>query len=210
MKSVLLGLLLSLVLASGVRSQVLIRAERPAWQVGDTWTWRFENSGGEAGQRTNTVLRIQDFRGRTAYVVSPSAEDVHYVMDDDLNVIAYLDKKSGSVRGERTGLRYRDWPLEVGKSWKGDGTQIFDGQKTIVEMTLAVEAHEEVAVPAGTFQSFRVVARSQVTTPQGRQFTQEEVMWWAPSILNRARYTRKTSTGFSEKGELVSYSIMVR
>ena len=183
------------------------RADRPVWSVGDTWTYQTTDAEGQIGERTNTVVKIEPFNGATAYFVSFTGIKELSVFDEDINVVAFVDPASGAVVGERQGLRYWSWPLEVGMTWAYSGTQTVGGRTTSVQATVSVEAYEDLTVPAGAFGAFRVVVRSRVSTPEGRKFDQTETNWWAPAAGNSVKYSRTTSTtGFRESRELVRFT----
>jgi hypothetical protein len=90
------------------------------------------------------------------------------------------------------------WPLRVGQTGTAKGTVREARYRSVPvpgSLRWAVEAHEEVAVPAGRFQAFRLVfdVRDEDTPPpgsaQGRGFYQPDVrtrwrfrLWYAPEV----------------------------
>jgi len=98
-----------------------------------------------------------------------------------------------------------DWPLEVGKTWNSSHRLVSGTGQTIpVDVTWKVEAYEEVKVPAGTFNAFRVSA----TSSDG-----VEVDWFAPdlgvfvksSVNRNAKYW--AGGAGTQEGELISLDI---
>jgi hypothetical protein len=69
-----------------------------------------------------------------------------------------------------------EFPLVVGKTWKKQYKVTFHAQNREVpfEATQAVEAYEDIVVPAGTFKAFRV--RTSDTLGN------ENVQWFAPDL----------------------------
>lgn len=190
------------------------RAERPMWSAGDEWTYAYAiqwpaatNRKDEAGERTSTVVKIESFRGARAYFVSFSGVRELSVFDEDINVIAFVDAASGAVVGERAGMHYWSWPLEVGKSWTFTGTQTVAGRTTSVQGAVVIEGYEDITVPAGTFGAFKSVVRTRITAPDGRVFEQAEIYWWTPAVGNSIKYSRVTSTGLREQRELIRYTL---
>ena len=66
------------------------------------------------------------------------------------------------------------WPLEVGKSWTARTKQTNHAAKTAIDLeyTQTVEAYEQITVPAGTYQTFRVRTVNSLGD--------ENVQWWSP------------------------------
>lgn len=69
-----------------------------------------------------------------------------------------------------------DWPLEVGKSWtRRYNMTLHQANRVIpVEVKVAVEAYEDVAMPGGTFKAFRI--RS--VDNQGN----DDLNWFSPEL----------------------------
>jgi hypothetical protein len=96
------------------------------------------------------------------------------------------------------------WPLKVGAHWTSTCTSQESGiivgyphnQTTRLEYT--VEAYEEVVVPAGTLEAYRIL----VQTP-GRPAT--TYRWWAPEACAWARESRGPDPSENVTLELTSY-----
>jgi hypothetical protein len=97
-----------------------------------------------------------------------------------------------------------EWPLEVGKSWTREQRMtIHAANRTIpYVLTQKVESFEDVAVPAGTFKTFKV---STVTS-----LGDENLVWFSPDlgifVKQSLRRTAKNPQGpGTREFELVSY-----
>lgn len=189
---------------------------RPTWQVGDSWTYRVtDEHGGVLGEYTSALDRIEPFRGvMGAYfvereVISGRVERIAFarfvVYDENFNEIGYIDEV-GVVIAEITGMRIWSWPLVVGNSWNFNGTHIApaSGRRTAISGRVNVKAYEEVTVPAGRFNAFRVVLELENPQAEG-QFGWTAEYWFAPDVGNLVKSMRFTPAGFSIE-KLLSYT----
>jgi len=127
------------------------------------------------------------------------------VYDLNLNWMAYI-KKGVEQTSASPCLKEFDWPLKVGKSWstfydyfdRSRGSS-FRGASEPVK----VESYEEVKVPAGTFQTFKIVREARVF---------KVTNWYSPSIgISIKRQIERTADNILGYGrfliELMEYSI---
>jgi hypothetical protein len=93
-------------------------------------------------------------------------------------------------------------PLEVGKQWRSEGNtmNLHSGLAFRTSGSAKVAGQEQVTVPAGTFDTFRVelTVRNINTTDQTKSSTTTVVVWYAPAIN---RWVRKKSE-FRYEGRL--------
>jgi hypothetical protein len=76
---------------------------------------------------------------------------------DKVGTVAVLDKAGRLQMRYDPPLTY-EWPLEVGRTWTQDITiTLGNGTKMPMKAVWKVEAVEDVTVPAGTFQAWRLV-----------------------------------------------------
>jgi hypothetical protein len=95
-----------------------------------------------------------------------------------------LTKLDGKLEEKATPSR-RDyaWPLTVGTSWEYTYTRerLFDRQTEELITAAVVEREETVTVPAGTFQTFKLVYRNTRTQVVGGEW------WYAPAVKSYVR-----------------------
>jgi hypothetical protein len=98
------------------------------------------------------------------------------LQDDQLGTYAVLNAKGDVLMSYEPPLSFR-WPLEVGKTWTQQITLTVNPGNQRVPMTAnwAVEAYEDVTVPAGTFKAWRVVMTD--------NFGFRQVTWSVPTEM---------------------------
>jgi hypothetical protein len=152
------------------------RAERPVYNVGDKWI------------RTDGI-----------YVLVRIDKDV-YVFSAGGGKEFHLTKNLGVSKIIVEGRPELDleppanlsWPLEVGKwgvaraLWRTPPPQPLANFTGSVSLTWQVEAHEDVATPAGTFKAFRITQKIETVSSSfggsGQLFGQV-FLWYAPDAL---------------------------
>lgn len=158
----------------------------PEWRPGDRWVYRW-TSGEHTGSRTVEVVEIRDVGGVRYYVAR--SEDAHEYWTPELHW-------AGLVRDTRVEARMLPpepwfvWPLEVGRRWTHTG--VFEdksGRKESAQ-NFVVEAAETVEVPAGRFETLRLVRES--TTLHFDRY------WYSPRVRSYVKWTgRRGETEFT-------------
>ena len=149
-----------LLVAGTVFAQQTPVGERPSWTQSDTWTW----SDPAVHQLKHTVLAVaQDYY--VAEIVAGSQRSTSTV-DRDLH-------PKGNI------VMQFQWPLSLDTNWKRTLTGAApDGSTGPWEITSVVEASETVAIPAGSFDTFRIKGRHCNTKNNA---CGDFLMWYAPS-----------------------------
>ena len=145
------------------------RAERPTYTIGEKWI----RSDGDF-----ELVRME--KGRYIFLSSDGRE---IELTPDLSITKVS-------RGKDQYLQIDDppplaWPLEVGKSGRGQATWTFSGNRLASLKVLyewKVEAFEEVKTVAGVFQAFRIVHTWRWRGWLRAGETERKViMWYAPA-----------------------------
>lgn len=170
-------------------------AEAPTRNVGDEWTYL------QTGQGVRHATKVVGIEG-DLLVITRSDRPPEYR--------AYLNRNLTVVKaagGEASvGWRFLDFPLFAGKSWsytseaQNPRTRAWYSYNNVA----TVLAHEEIAVPAGKFQAFKI--RHQSSTPY---WLGETVYWYASAVkaivkiqdVSQNFWTSPTDT------ELISFSL---
>ena len=154
----------------------------PEWRVGD-----------------RTVLQLGDL-SRLTLVVAGRLPDA-YVLDNGsgpggLTMRRGLDLSNlGDYAGNGepfhllspADTRYH-WPLWVGKRWQCEFVdRTVGGPAMPVEVAYFVEAVETISVPAGTFETLRIVRHERRRTSQGPSRLRTQLTWYAPSVGSEVR-----------------------
>jgi hypothetical protein len=181
---------------SAGRSRSVVQAERPRWGAGDSWTYRGKGRDG-AYTITRRVIAEGVFEGREAYEVQGG--DARYWYTKQLGYIA-------RVSGDRVLRRASppedwQWPLQVGKSWSVTVTWEDDApaRRVVLTTVWAVEAHEDITTPAGTFKAFKV-SRREVQSGATREF------WYSPVVKGWVKVRATDTAAGSYEEELTAYS----
>ena len=111
--------------------------------------------------------------------------------------------------------KYWEFPLEVGKTWQYTARADFDrtggarnGPSNRTDVSIRVEAFEDVTVPAGTFRAFRTRKDYYALTPGDfavRATRWSQLWWFAPAVKWVVKYT-STRPG-EQEWELTSYRL---
>src|SRR5439155_14368 len=151
------------------------RAERPVYKVGDKWI------------RTDGIyvlVRID----KDVYVFSAGGgKEFH--LSKDLGITKII--LEGRTELDLEPAPRLSWPLEVGKwgttrlLWRSAPPQPLPNFTGSVGLIWQVDAHEDVATPAGTFPAFRITQKIETVTGSqggsGQQFGQV-MLWYAPDV----------------------------
>lgn len=162
MKSIFAAVILSTAIA-GTASAQTAAFKCPA--IGTQFTFKaasLERINTATGQDGNVCLFSSISDGKTA------ALRVHW------GLIGSVDAQGESFAG---GLDLKSlWPLKVGNKITNDVTVVGrDGKSYSATVTVDVTAYEKVAVPAGTFDAFRVEESRAGESAR-------HIHWWAPAL----------------------------
>jgi TPR repeat protein len=232
-------LILFVSLSAAVSTADVMPCRYVSWPVmlGATWTMRFTVGGTDADKRSSTIVStrqelvvdvsgdsfVEEIRSETTSVDIPGlkAGDIK----PEVYQVAYRCSERGPVQnGDRPDPRTRvvyEGPevlgtLAQGVEWDSSYTMSQIGK---VPTHSRVVALEKVAVPAGTFDAWRIEFQSgyQTSPPRAMISTTTGTKWYAPNV-GLVRMEEKTVTKIPElkknnesvsdiKAELVSYKI---
>jgi hypothetical protein len=149
----------------------------PRWQAGD----RFVFVRGSAQRLTMHVEAESDGFALVDDTTKSSQLLSHELADLGLREPDARGKMQAVIALAPGDARYH-WPLWVGKRWSCQFYRKAPGQPPLpLLVTYAVEASEEVTVPAGTFQTLRILRRTSVAA-QGTFLERASLCWYAPRI----------------------------
>jgi hypothetical protein len=171
-----------------------------AWRVGDEWRFRWESPRGK-GTYAWVVARESTVNGLPSYIVKSGSREIVFAKGEAK--LGWQEERVKGVVVERASPPsfYFVWPLEVGKTWEYayNWENITDRQTAELVRRCTVEAIESITVPAGTFDSFRVVCRNKGGQ---RQFT----YWYSDIIKMYVKQLSFLAYGVQTR-ELVSYTV---
>jgi hypothetical protein len=156
--------------APAATSAMPMTANLPAWRPGDRWIYGW-TSGAESGVKTVEALEIRDINRVSFYLVRVGAAEVFYTRDLHW---------AGTMEDGRVAARMTPpqplfaWPLEAGRTWTHRGTFEDRSGKTDFNDLFSVEATEVVEVPAGRFNTFKIVRQT--------DRRDSDQYWYAPDV----------------------------
>lgn len=188
----------SLVEAQPVLRKDLSR-QKPEWKIGFQWQYALRLPG-RSGSPRREIVREDIFEGTPSYVVRSGRNENFYTKD----AFGLLATASGgkAISKRNAPHQYFSWPLEVGKEWRT--TYIRENVETkssqTLDYTVLLANVEEVKVPAGTFDSFKV----EVYGFQNGTLVAEH--WYSPKVRWFVKERFYLSNGVREE-ELVSFKV---
>ncbi len=184
----------------------LEQATRPEWKIGYEWSYKITLSRypNKIWEEKEKVIGRQKFKKVPCYLVSwslaelnkpPSATGESYYTENLNRKASYLiEKGSRHLQHELfPEIKIFDWPLEVGKNWKANYKlkyEIKKRYKTVrVRGTFEIVEKEKVKVPAGEFETFRIVLKIR----RERKEVLFREWWYSPklSLIVRKKIYRK-------------------
>lgn len=131
----------------------------PAGTV-STYYRRSSGSFGTADGPVNWTRVDQEWQGKPVYAaVSPQAgTTLHDPASNNFGMLAMLNRSGEPVLSFEPPVGYR-YPLKVGNEWSSKHTMTtYPGRETRPhELSYKVEAYEPITVPAGTFNTYRIL-----------------------------------------------------
>ena len=175
------------------------RARTPEWKAGYRWQYLF-TAPGVKGTIVNQVAREEVFEQSPSYVLAIGKNEYPHAKIN-LGVLATVSGGKTINKNDPPSLPLA-WPLETGKKWRNSYMSVDAERKRAqrIDTEVVVAALEEVRVPAGIFEAFRVETYD---TQTGELISEQ---WYAP----RARWFVKTKI-YRDEGpldqELISFKL---
>ena len=144
------------------RPHAFVVPEPPIWSTGDSWRFVSTSTAGDRRTYTWRVDREETVEGVTYYVLKSGTAERFYRKSD---LADSHENRQNAVATRNTPPRlYYVWPMSVGTGWeqryRHERPQ--DKQAYDTSYSAAVEAEEVVTMPAGTFQTLKIVYRDRV------------------------------------------------
>jgi len=190
----------------------------PVLKTGDTWTMGYMYINETPCEITNKVIGEDVVNGKLCYILNsifepPLLPQMLLIVDkstlDIMTILSFIiteeDSFETNVNYSYTYFDSLMFPLETGKTWKVKETESIlttirnetITQDTTSIYTYIVEKIEEIEVPAGTFNCFRIVKYN--------EDGDKEVTWWYSDDAKTNIKEFEHETG--EDIVLVSYSV---
>ena len=195
----------AVLLATGCASTSNTRAQQralvaPEWKVGDEWAYRWEEPTG-GGTYVASVVRKETLDGVEHFVVKSGVERETYHRASDL--ATSMEKVSGGIDTRLVPPRTNyQWPLAVGKTWELTFRQERPMARETSDLVWVwhVEKEETVSVPAGTFNTLKIVCRDKRTNKPIYE------AWHSPDVKQFVRVREYLQPGTRER-ELIAFKL---
>jgi hypothetical protein len=176
-------------------------AQAPTLVAGSEFV--FQRKSLETGRISTYTWIIKEkrkYRYKDAYWVDASGGkgDIYWVFDLNFNLMAIF-KKGKQIEEISPNITRFKWPLKVGKRWSFsyDFWELDKSGQGVINSVI-VKSYEEVAVPAGTFQVFKIFRQGE---------TLDETYYYAPSVGMTVKVELLRTGGKGYLDELKEYSI---
>jgi hypothetical protein len=160
----------------------------PEWRPGDQWVYTW-TSGPTSGTKIVEVLEIREINTVPFYLVRIGGAEQFYTMNLQW---------AGSMRDQKVQTRmippqpWFMWPLEAGRSWVHRGTYEDGSGKTSHNDSFSVVGVEVVEVPAGRFNTLKVVRET--------DSRDSDQYWYASEVRFYAKWVgRRGDVQFEEE-----------
>jgi hypothetical protein len=176
-------LLSALLFASGAHAQVTAGAAAmpTSFVEGERWEWQMSITPdvGASRKPTRTVVTTPDglrFKNH---------RDNVYPLSVPFETGPFFNTKSRTA--------WMQWPLEVGKTWTFEGEFNPNNALALLRQQAKVVSLEEVTVPAGTFQAYKVQFVGTANAGSS-SWDRNETFWYAPAVRALVKATVDTPT----------------
>jgi hypothetical protein len=162
--------------------------DRPDIHVGDRWSWQHTNGlvGEKDYTRIEDVIELSDNEIRTRERIKGRAGSNVAAFTREWNPI------DGSSARFEPFLSELSFPLKVGKTWDASADKMLfsNGKHGKFNLKAQVVAAEKVTVPAGTFDTYKIVVHLDAigTDEDANIGKTEETIWYAPSVKRYVKY----------------------
>jgi hypothetical protein len=151
------------------------KAERPEVNAGDQWQFAVYYSVPVA--KPNRVWVIESV---TPVGITATENGEPLTLTPELNVLESPSQKESNSRA-------LSFPLEVGKRWRYASDWVFKPKSSTgrSDVEVVVTGREKIAVPAGEFDAFKLVAKGKLsgTSPINSQYDAQTTTtyWYSPA-----------------------------
>lgn len=163
-------------------SACLAQVSSPEYNLGDWWMFELRGSGDSRTQYKETVE-----------VIHPD----HVVVTTESGRRRTFSQRMNPLDATRTEIPLVTFPLEVGKKWSAKHDWKNGTHYGTNSMKYEVVAKEEVVVPAGKFEAYKIEGFGFVDDKVanwgsvGGQPKVVETYWYAPSVKRIVKYDNK-------------------
>ena len=188
------------------------RVDTPPIRVGDSYVYESKDPDDPRSSLT-TRRTVTSTRGKIVLSSinldrkSAKARSLHF--DREWNLIATRNA-DGSGLDYAPPLKYYDFPLFPGKTWRRTTTETHTRTGATRTHTVegAVEEWETVSVPAGTFWAIKVSLQTELFDPRtGERITGADESWYVPEVRRSVKSLTTGKGGSQRLIQLLRYEL---
>jgi len=198
-------LVLSTMALAAVCSHALANeTDAPSIEIGDTWIFKGRNNP----VVEDVVTKIEDGNITIQRTYNNDPKTTHnWVFTAEWNEVVGRIGDGREFKDTPAGTTFK-FPMALGMEWKSEARRTLANRGTIQSRVSRVEAVENITVPAGTFQAYKIVAAtkwsSENTDSYGMpraQGSYNQTYWYAPEINRYVKFFEDGTTRL----ELIEY-----
>jgi hypothetical protein len=192
----------ALVLLAGCAAPGTLSVAVPQWRVGEEWTYRYDGPG-SAATFVWAVDRDEVVDGQSCHVIKSGNREIFCRTADFALVRETVDGTVvRRIAAPRSGWRWVDFPLTVGKTWEMSYTEErpADGKLEDVQRCYTVGARETIDVPAGALDTLRIAC------VDARTGASAGTIWYGPPVRQPVKGDLVLSAG-KQVRELTAYRL---
>ncbi|NEX16818.1 MAG: hypothetical protein C1943_09355 [Halochromatium sp.] len=192
------------------------QVDAPPIAVGDTYVYEsrpLDEDGSSPGSHLVTRRTVTDtgrFVTLSSLVLQTQGAKPRMLYYDRQWNLVQSRNTSGSGRDYSPALRYYDFPLYPGKTWRETTTETDTKTGAIRQHTLSgrVEGWETVSVPAGTFHGIKVELKTELYDPNsGEHIIGSDTSWYVPEVRRSVKSVMTGKAGKQRLIHLLSYHL---
>lgn len=195
---------------AGEALEPLKKAERPVWQVGDTWIYQVTLIDGTQVKKLSmkmTVVESGD-KGYTV-VVDKDGEKTTQFYNSDLNFVRETDDKGGLIQSFAPEMPSFKWPLKPGQWWKGLYFSQDKNQQSSASFSLTTEvagAETLISTDGKEVATIKLISKRENQNKKVRSFVSVREFWYDPQTRFIIKGVNDLSGGRSEERNLISFT----
>lgn len=178
-----LGLAVATLIAAQDNKPLTFPVERPILSIGDTWKFQYTDLLKKEvlpGNSSLAIVAIDDKQLSFSGTGRGSNAPWRVRTNLDLNE---LDLH----KGEEYADKQVTWPLVADKTWENPIKYASRGGEVQTEETCRVLGLEKLSVPAGQFETVKIVCKAIWRNSIGTFGTWERLKWYCPAVKNWVR-----------------------
>ena len=189
-------------------SEPILNAEKPEWKIGYWWEYRSKRPG-RSGIFTEEVIREDIFDGIPSYVTKKGLIERFYTRDSLGAIASMSESREIPITKSEPPRQSLSWPLEIGKEWRNTYSLeskryfplLLKGKHSLtIDRWLVVAKVEEVKVPAGIFEAFKIEHY------ESDSFLYAEY-WYSPKVKWFVKIRIYHRDGSVRRRELISFNV---